>query len=44
MKLMFKYHPGIINKLPHEIPSKSILRFYEGREGKYTLTYRVREV
>jgi hypothetical protein len=22
LKLIFKYHPGIINKLPHEIASK----------------------
>lgn len=29
---MFREHPEIKKKLPHEIPSKTILKFYEGRE------------
>lgn len=32
LKLLFKWNPEIKEKLPHEIPSKVILRFYEGKE------------
>lgn len=33
-KALFKEHEAIQGKLPHEIPSKSLVRLYEGREGK----------
>lgn len=32
LKLLFKWNPLIMEKLPSEIPSKTILKFYEGRE------------
>lgn len=32
LKLLFKWNSYIKEKLPHEIPSKAILKFYEGKE------------
>ncbi len=37
LKILFRAHPLLKKRLPHEIPSKTILKFYEGREGKYQL-------
>ena len=37
LKILFRLHPSIIDKLPHEIPSKTVLKFYEARNGIYTV-------